>query len=1752
MNEPDDLAERIRSGASMEALLFSLLPPPHRGALRRCAAQRSFDPSMYDRVLRGRDGPAFDELVRAGHLELAPGEDHRYRVVAGLQSPAFDDWWLREDLKTGEPPVPKSLRALAADAVRDHQAHGRPVDQLDQLLLCDTQAAQKLFVELYDSTDARHDLPACQAILDVLESPYRLPLLDQSVLDHWHDRTCYLAARTLWAAEYHQSARYLARHRLEKVLDQLLDGRDGRLLQLYGQGGMGKTMQLRWFVARRCVPAPNRIPCARIDFDAVAASTAARHPWLLLVEIAAQLDRQFTYGLYQDLLTTYGPYRALLYRSGRRSGSVEPPVKAVDIDGEDIRARFTSGLVERAANRPVVVVLDTVEELLQRLGDEPTGLLRLLKRLHDDVPALRVVFASRVASPERLLPGLRSVPIESFDDDEQRRYLRDIRKVDDPKLIDAIVAKTRGTPFTLAVYADLVHKEPDITPQEILEIEDPGVQYAIERVVKRIGDDQIRWLLRYGVVPRTLTFRFVTDVMAPFLASGLEGGSPDDDPHRDRRSTEVWLQHRTRAPRTEAEFRDLWQRLINYASAYSWVWVIAGEEDAVCFHPVVREPLRNLVRSQPVYRRLNLAAARHYERLAADPASGKWAELMCEAVYHSFQADPAAAVAIWRRALDQARAAGRPDWTQRLTEELLGSDYRDRSGALHEGITPQLLVEAYLEHGRAAADLAAQRQVPGEESKEDTLWSDAEAALRKAQALARSPESEAELPQPAATVLEGRLLIAQGRADKAEALLRERQEQLQPSAELADLEQALGDALQRLRRVEAASHYRQAYRLAMKAGDQPGARSAIVSLASERVLQGRADEALRWLDTATADGAVEPDDEDAVFLRALALGAAGVPDQGARQLRAFLQERPGASSFVTFLLGWLLLQAGRHDQAVEAATRSLGELAQKPDPTVDVTAETLWIRGLASGRLLDFATAVDDLLAAASRSRDLRDLDAAAEYAAAAAAVQLLRMGDLRSAAQSVDEADRASGQPGGEGWAAVLVTQARLRDRTGQPETARALIDGARPVLTAERSGPDTCIQVAIGGLSLRMPTTDDLAMLVDQLKYVYPPTARLMFLSELREVRSLPDDAPPELRQAFAEVALNGRRAGGSVPEPEPGERARLNLTAAEVLRLVGRTDEALDLLDEAVRLRGDDLMWWHWLEARRRVDPAHAGGPRPPEWLAIGDRYPVLGAAYLVRLAEYRLQLDGLERAGERLDRADRLLRRSLRPHRWTARLLEAKARLAQLHGDGETAARLAASAARTWGVLGDVRRRAMLGGQYRLGEPTATPDVQRLELQLSWITMAGSRGQPEIPAAHVVARLPDGSKPEQRLPTTDLGDLAGGLLGGRVLARVRSVVERFVEDERRWELEAGRLIPADARRLLAGAGDGRSLDVRMVAEQRELGALPWELVRLPEAPDRALVDLPGVATLYRTLPLGPRDENKIRALQELLARLELYDGVADGLMGEVTVASLRRFQRRAGLPVDGVPGRATWDALRGEVARGRERPVRVLVIHPDRGKELVRRRGPSAGGTDLVQVYRRYGARVWSLKDPTLEQLRVYGDRLRDEPPDVIHVAGTVTLSAGATVLDFGGDAATRTVVKGMVRADQLPVTALSDLVAALDNAPYGPTVLLDVAAPQTRAETVRALLVRNSLAHQLLRLGHAVAVIATGLAAPGHQDDLCDLLAGGITEHNDPATLVRRVRSALLPRGTFETDLPFLGSALYVHRSPYTLLPLGVS
>lgn len=70
--------------------------------------------------------------------------------------------------------------------------------------------------------------------------------------------------------------------------------------------------------------------------------------------------------------------------------------------------------------------------------------------------------------------------------------------------------------------------------------------------------------------------------------------------------------------------------------------------------------------------------------------------------------------------------------------------------------------------------------------------------------------------------------------------------------------------------------------------------------------------------------------------------------------------------------------------------------------------------------------------------------------------------------------------------------------------------------------------------------------------------------------------------------------------------------------------------------------------------------------------------------------------------------------------------------------------------------------------------------------------------------------------------------------------------------------------------------------------------------------------GVPSSMPLLQRGSRGQNVVK-LQEVLKISKVYDATIDGIFGPITEESVRAFQMRCGLVLDGIVGSHTWLAL-----------------------------------------------------------------------------------------------------------------------------------------------------------------------------------------------------------------------------------------------
>ncbi|MFB7615911.1 hypothetical protein [Kitasatospora sp. NPDC056181] len=1444
----EEIKARIAAGASPAEIRRSLWPGAWEPLLKACAAARTFDRELLDGVLRPAagpgavaDSPTLDRLTELGIAEPVPDEPGQYRLTDGDQAAYMQAWRVEWE---GRPTAPAELADLER-RLADHRGRsGDRVEQLRHLLVADPAQALKLFDELFVEADGARDFARCQDLLDVLDDPDRLTLAGPDVAHRRKDRAAYVGTQGYWAVDYARCAQYLTPPGLENRAAALLSGTGERVWQVFASAGMGKTMQLRWLVTRYCAPAERDVPCARIDFDVVSPAAVGRHPWLVLLEAAAQFGNRWPQGTF-GRLDRFAPYRSLLDR--RASGLSSTAAQGLGTqDTGQVRSEVTELFVDRfneaAGDRPALLVCDTLEELLLRGGEDFKGFLELLGQVLRGCPQLRLVLAGRYDIEERfpgaldVLGRVVRVEVEPFTDEQAERYLGEIRGIDDPAKRKVARCRSNGRPLTLALFADAIVQDPGLSTKTLQRMQGPLTTLLIRRVIRRIEDERVRWLVRYGVVPRKLRRKDLFTVMRPFLRN-MDRPTRNDDPRRDAHGLEGQGAYPfTAPPADDAELVRIWDRLLDYAGGSSWVSEVAGDPSAVVFHPDVVAPQRRLISDKPVFWQLHQAYARYFDGLAEkDP--GQWADHTREAVYHRFQLRDPQAVEYWRSALRRARDADALEDLHTLAGEVLGGDYLDGRGRpwrsrhgrpliAYAALAEARLQEAYIIGRRALRDQA---------QTSDPRWDGLQQALDHVELLrGDSPE-----PIPVSGLEEALRAMHLSRTDGAEraAAVAEQALRSADEQERADVLRVLADSRAAVGDPAAEELYRQAYELALLQGREVLATDIALALAREREEQGRLDEALRWCDRAAVRETTGVDRVALTKARLLlacyrpAEALEGLPEPPTEPGSLPWTLRSACEPLVeaALLRAQAELMLGRSERALRALDRADEAATGIPGAgRYRFDARIHQLRGTVLGERLDIDEAEQYFRQAESTWAEFGYRSGHPECRYLYARFLLRDVGDLAETRQLLTANRRSQLQPLGELPVPEeeFVFRTELLERELQLAQAPGTAPDGEPVRPAS---PMTPRQSALLATQQLVETwwrgRPAVPVLVEALGAIEPPSARLFVLEELRRCPTPRGSSGPTIGRLRG--VLEEARGDGGHPEDAALRRQLL----AELDRLGHRPGRAVTAADEArsaLHADSDPLAWWRWFELRARLGaaPAPARSGFPP---MIADRHPLLYAAALLRLAAAAPGSEPDLNEPDLVALAVEVSSQVGRTNRYTA---EAFRRLAETTGD--------AHAQRTADRL-----------YKRLGRPQGRSAASPRE---------GRR--PDEPADQLAVPLPFPGE----LPVYDPDALQRDLL------RDQDGVVGYLSD---LLAEA----PVPVRPL------GEEIRVlRLESDDPFVHALPWEL---------AVVDLP--VGCYRSLPAAA-DAGNVLHLQTTLRLIDPGLPV-DGFLGPRTRQALTRLMSGA---------------------------------------------------------------------------------------------------------------------------------------------------------------------------------------------------------------------------------------------------------------
>jgi hypothetical protein len=395
-------------------------------------------------------------------------------------------------------------------------------------------------------------------------------------------------------------------------------------LLITGVGGVGKSTLVAKFVTDHARAAEGEpFPFAYLDFDRRA--VMVDEPASILVEAVRQIAVQYPQA-HDAAEQLRHSWRRLLQASARRGGSAA--VEAREYIRRDF-VGFTQKL-EVDSGRPVLLVLDTFEEVQYRNRVYVEVVGNFLAQLRADIPRLRVVIVGRAPVPE--IKFAETIVLDEFDRKSALAFLARLG-IANGELADAIVKQVGANPLTLRLAAAVFRSEPDDPSlRNLAAVSKANIQgYLFERILRHVHNDDVRNIAHPGLVLRRVTAGIIRHVLA--------GPCGIDVP-------------------TDARAQELFEELQREVSLVS-----PGTEPGVVVHrsDVRRLMLRGLRETEPVKVPAIHRGAADYYRQFDD------AESRAEEVYHL----------LWLEEHDQARSRFREDAAQFLfnaVDELPGPE----------------------------------------------------------------------------------------------------------------------------------------------------------------------------------------------------------------------------------------------------------------------------------------------------------------------------------------------------------------------------------------------------------------------------------------------------------------------------------------------------------------------------------------------------------------------------------------------------------------------------------------------------------------------------------------------------------------------------------------------------------------------------------------------------------------------------------------------------------------------------------------------------------------------------------------------------------------------------------------------------------------------------------------------------------------------------------------------------------------------
>jgi len=1776
--------ERIKEFFEQGGTVEDLITPAERELLKRISILRYFNEEIFDRFLRGnltaKGAPKFAEFVRNPHLEAVPRTVDTYAIKEASRNQFLDQ--LASDANSNSETWRNERRVF--EKLTAYYGNKGPEFDLDRLVLLTLVNPGKVKDELeslYKEADERCDLARCNDLLRTLEIRFRL--LPDEVRRFCLSRRQYYNARSLYISDYYQTNTYLERGNMTQAFANLTAGESGSkrwVFHVYATGGLGKTMFVRSLISRYCLPDPNRIPVARLDFDLLDLTYASRYPLLLLLPIAEQLNQQIEQRPFTEVFSHMWRFKPLLETPMGGAPNLNRPeleasFKSIEASWRQIALKeFCRTLEEVSFDRAIVIAIDTFEQMLFLNKDALVKIIEQVQEMHRAFPPLRLILSGRYDLRQELKDALRPFfeketlhrELKRFDQKETRTYLTQKRGLKDLTFINAIVEKCAAAgegevnPFIVSLMSDLVSAKEVNTVEDIEKFPRAEVAYMIQRVIDRIQDFDVRWLLRYAVIPRVLTLEVIENILWPHLKQERQEKRGEDLQCNFGKfdQTEYWRYGEA------ATAKEAWDKLSTFASSYGWIQYENNDKTRLRLHSEVIVPMRFLLAEETIFELLHRDASSYFAT-KADAKPDEFGTWMSEAIYHRFQYEGQNASKFWRRHLSSERLQHDPETRRLLAAEITKRrDYVDEKGAplksprFGAGIVSEKgLCLAHYEAAFASIMLATKHKPETDQYADE--WAQAREHLLQLRALLQSGTEpdfnirfDTELYAKLASHL-NKPLIDYDRVipQMEEALsstgglflplsLQLQLAEMYARQEGSTIAVAQHEGPVRTNSEKAENYFRQARNASSIAGIPFLSRPTIhLKLADWYRNNKRFDKALPELEAALALPELEKEpalERQIKYLKAEVNREIGLYTSAARLAQELFEGTPGnATDRFDHALLFANIVSRELCRPLHVFNRLI-ELSQLARDQIKRTAVLNELHGRLLSDLMEFKEALNVLDNAKElwgRVPDAMSADRARLYRFEC---QLDQIGNVEDAAFLIEkwETDNDKEEhkdPELSAQMGLLLVRALYLQ--GEDDRARERWRSmlARNYIT---SSPRALVRVLCMGLALGFGGLETLEDLLGVLAEIQPASARLPLLGAFRFAE----------RTTHTEVMQ--RELGWLIDliawPPEKRVAVVSVVMFADVLRFCNAMDRVESLLAREIgkALDREDLFAYFQLLSTLNRSGLYAlpsANIHTSNFLQEHKSFTNLCFAALLEQAERELENGNLAHSEATLRNAIDNYGHSDTLNKWKAFSEELTGRLALKRGEHRKAAAHFAEASSIYQRLGNQRsarqiRRTANGRSKRKilerGTEEATIHSIRLESFGDGISVISSGG-------------PRQKLESRELPKSDITTQLTASLKDRT--EIFNLMATMTDDFTGFNQELGRVLftAEDIAYLRQLRDRERFLDARL-----ELPAaaakLPWEWAAVEEDTVLSLFRY-----FYRCSSANAGESEAIKWIH-FAAGVESGKPLKiDGFLGSPIRELLKRM---------GIQDRLNLPKIYETVAQRlreheRNARVRVLIVKPSFTTQIWTMRGSFESNLSSQYLYDELGFNSRSIE--VVKPHRLPADLMsavENYEPQLIHLESSFRQSPNTAdvYLDFNVESASGNLNDTFHSVSdylQLSPTMLNDALDSLPDSMLRPLVILEGQRTPSLSSTIHQVLLRNTFASELFRLGNTSGVVATGLFR--HPEDRLRLLRPLIDQLGNMGSLGMAVNEINSRNIQTKADLDLISCPVLLTDNPLFIL-----